>query len=699
MEKFQLPSISIVTPNYNGALYLEDCLQSVLGQNVDGLEYVVVDGASDDDSDKIIRRFAPRLTDYICEPDTGHANALNKGFARTSGEIMGWLNSDDRLFGSTLKFVQRLFAAYPEIEWITGRASSIDVYGRVIQILPARPWSRLRFLSGDHAWIQQESTFWRRSLWERAGGGLDESLKVANDFELWMRFFREAELHTVDRHLGCFRVRPGQRSVVENRAYREEVRQVIARELDALSPEMRAAFNHVIPEAPVELDDAAKLRAGPALSAWDNPLIPPRSVYWRGRTEEPAPVGYNLASDSLEAFRDKHRGERAIILGNGPSLNKTNLSLLEGETVFASNAAFLLFPKISWRPKYFSCVDVRVLPDRAADIVQMLEENPQITAFFPAALVDHANGGNVQPTRELVPEAKGRYFFRERHLSNANLPWSMFSPDADEYVVQPHTVTVTLMQLAAYMGFSELVLVGCDTRYTIKDTVELEDPDGKAIALKSTEDDDPNHFDASYFGEGRRWHVPDIPGIIEQYEQAGLAIEALGARVINATVGGDLEVFERRSLEDVLSAPPGPRTATRVTQVGNQPEPAIVLPRTLPMPLRFAKANPLPVSLAAGGLIIAATLVALAPGIAAKLALASAAAALAALGGAAILAVKTRRIVYQLIDRIDTLQREAASREIALVEQSVLLDIHASQIDELEYLAEQARERSARPSA
>jgi hypothetical protein len=699
MENSALPSISIVSPNYNGAEYLEDCLQSVLGQGVSGLEYVVVDGASTDGSGRIIERFAPRLSKVICEPDTGHANALNKGFAQTSGEIMGWLNSDDKLFDGTLKFVQRLFAAYPEIEWITGRATSMDLNGRVMQILPARPWSRLRFLSGDHAWIQQESTFWRRSLWERAGGTLDESLTVANDFELWMRFFGEAELHTVDRHLGCFRVRPGQRSVVENGRYREEVDRVIARELDALSPEFRAAFGHVIPDKPAELDDATKLRLQPALSAWDRPFVSPRSVNRRIHTWGSAKKGFDLASDSLESFRDKHRGERAIIMGNGPSLNQTDLTLLEGETVFASNAAFLLFPRINWRPRYFSCVDVRVLPDRASDIVQMLDENPGITAFFPARLVDHANGGKVRPTRELIPEGEGRHFFNERHLSEANLPWSMFSPDADEYVVQPHTVTVTLMQLAAYMGFSELVLVGCDTRYTIKESVELEDADGKAIALKSTEDDDPNHFDATYFGDGRRWHVPDMPGILEQYEQSRRAVEALGGRVINATVGGDLEVFERVPLEEVVSQPPQPRTKAALAPAHEHGDPAGARAGVPPLPVRLAKSNPVPVALGAIGLAASAATIAILPGLALKLAVAASAIALAAFAGTAILAWKTRRIVFQLINRVDALQSEAAAREITLVEQGVLLETYASQLDELEDALETFRKGAKPPAA
>jgi hypothetical protein len=682
-----LPTMSIVTPNYNGADHLQACLNSVIDQQIQGLEYVVVDGGSTDGSGPIVTQFSDQLASAIIEPDTGHANALNKGFAQTTGEIMGWINSDDLLFDGSLAFVQRLFAAYPEIEWITGRASSMNAAGEVMHILPARPWSRLRMLCGDHAFIQQESTFWRRSLWERTGAGLDESLTVANDFELWMRFFREAELHTVDRHLGCFRVRPGQRSVVEAKRYRSESRQVIARELAALEPGFRAAFADILPETPVELSDEALRSQSHILAACDPPILKASAVNKRAHLRNqaratptevkgPAPA-HTFAPSDLSALRDKHAGERCFILGNGPSLNSTDLSCLKDETVFGCNGVFLLFDRIDWRPTYYTCVDSRVLPDRAADIRAMLDAEPQMTGFFPTRLDDYSGLGAPEPARALITDGPNRLFFNQRVPTTANLPWSMFSPDPGAYLVQPQTVTITMMQLAAFMGFSELVLLGCDTTYQVSSSVEREASlERPQVALTSTHDDDLNHFDPRYFGAGRRWHVPDLNAMVTQYQHARTALEAQGVRVFNATVGGELEVFERLDLEDAVRRPRTSERTPRPAGAGTaQARARPKAPSRLMETVRNNRTAMIGAGLAA---LAAAAVIAVAPGGAVKLALAASGLGLGALGLAALVTLKTRRIVLNLIKRIESYERESAKREITLIEMS-------ARVDELEY--------------
>lgn len=699
MTHRSLPTISIVTPNYNGADYLQDCMVSILQQDVEGLEYVVVDGASNDGSGAIIRQFASQLDATIIEPDDGHADAINKGFAKTSGEIMGWLNSDDVLFDGTLSFVQRLFAAYPEVEWITGRASSMNAAGDVTNIMPARPWSRVRMLAGDHAYIQQESTFWRRSLWERTGAGLDESLRLAVDFELWMRFFREAELHTVDRYLGCFRVRPGQRSVTQAKAYRAETLQVIQRELDHLEPDYRAAFGRLLPKQPIELSENEREQRNAELSICDPPILKPRDVNRRMlqmvehsvQSASGGPASPDLfRTNDLSHFKDKHAGERCVILGNGPSLNQTDLSLLEGETVFASNGVFLLFDRVSWRPRYYACVDSRVLPDRAPNILAMLEAEPSITAFFPARLMDHIGSAPPQPARLHIGDGPNRYFVSERAPNTGNLPWSMFSPQPATYLVQPHTVTITLLQLAELMGFSEIILVGCDTSYRVEDSVEVGANDARrGIALTSTRNDDPNHFDPRYFGEGRRWHMPDLKAMIDQYQQARTALETRGVRVFNATVGGELEVFERIDLAEALARP---RMSARTP--GAAPvQPAAVRWASEPSALLKTFQNNL-AALAAGaaGVLAAAALMAAMPTLTAAVAIASGFIALAALGLAGAVVIKTRRILLSLIKRIEAFERDTARQEIELVELNTRLD--EAEFDKRLAAAESRRNRS-----
>ena len=202
------PRISLVTPVFNSARYLGAALHSVLSQKYPNLEYIVVDGGSTDGTVEIIRRHESQLHTWISEPDHGMYDAINKGFALSSGEVMGWISATDLLHAGSLFVVGGVFRAFPEVEWITGRATGFNSEGMAVEVLRLRRWSRMRFLAGANRYIQQESTFWRRSLWERTGSRVDDSRRSASDFELWVRFFRQARLYTVDALIGGFRSHP-----------------------------------------------------------------------------------------------------------------------------------------------------------------------------------------------------------------------------------------------------------------------------------------------------------------------------------------------------------------------------------------------------------------------------------------------------------------------------------------------------------
>jgi len=203
-----LPKISLVTPVFNSARYLEATIRSVLSQRYPNLEYIIIDGGSTDGSTEIIRKYAPQLHAWVSEPDRGMYDAINKGFARSSGELMGWISATDLLHDGALFVVGGVFQAFPEVEWITGRPTGFSDDGMAVEILNLRQWSRLPFLAGANRYIQQESTFWRRSLWERVGGRVDDSRRNCSDFELWVRFFRYAKLYPVDALIGGFRSHP-----------------------------------------------------------------------------------------------------------------------------------------------------------------------------------------------------------------------------------------------------------------------------------------------------------------------------------------------------------------------------------------------------------------------------------------------------------------------------------------------------------
>jgi glycosyltransferase involved in cell wall biosynthesis len=199
------PRIALVTPVFNSAKYIEQTIQSVLGQNYPNLEYFIVDGGSTDGTLEIIRRYEGQISGWVSEPDKGMYDALNKGFARTTGEVMGWISATDQLHVGGLAVVGSIFRDLPEVEWITGRPTGFNEEGMTILVLDLPRWSRWRFLAGANRYIQQESTYWRRSLWERAGGHVDGSCRNGADFELWVRFFRHARLYPVEGLIGGYR--------------------------------------------------------------------------------------------------------------------------------------------------------------------------------------------------------------------------------------------------------------------------------------------------------------------------------------------------------------------------------------------------------------------------------------------------------------------------------------------------------------
>jgi glycosyltransferase involved in cell wall biosynthesis len=200
----------MVTAVYNGEKYLEDTIRSILYQNYPNLEYFIVDGGSTDGTVEVIRKYEKEISGWISEPDRGMYHALNKGFARTSGEIMGWLNCSDKLHTGGLAVVGSVFRKLPEVEWITGLPSGFTEEGMTSVVELPRRWSRYRFLAGANRYIMQETTFWRRGLWQKAGGFLDDSGRcgVVADFELWVRFFRHARLYPVHALIGGYRNHP-----------------------------------------------------------------------------------------------------------------------------------------------------------------------------------------------------------------------------------------------------------------------------------------------------------------------------------------------------------------------------------------------------------------------------------------------------------------------------------------------------------
>lgn len=214
--KGPLPTVSIVTPSYNQAHFIRDTIDSVLGQDYPLLDYWVQDGNSSDDTATVLAELLDgrREAGWESVPDDGFADAINRGFARSEGEIMAWLNSDDLLLPGTVDYVARFFAAHPEVDVVYGHRVIVDGDGDEIGLWVMPPHDEHVLSYADY--VPQETMFWRRSIWEAAGGGIDESLDFAIDWDLILRFRAAgATFRRLPRFMGCFRVHETQKTSAE----------------------------------------------------------------------------------------------------------------------------------------------------------------------------------------------------------------------------------------------------------------------------------------------------------------------------------------------------------------------------------------------------------------------------------------------------------------------------------------------------
>ena len=176
-----LPKISLVTPSLNQASFIEATISSILSQEYPNIEYIIIDGGSTDGSQKVIQKYEDQLAYWCSEKDGGQYDAINKGFSKATGEIMGWLNADDMQCPWCLKTVGSIMSENPKVHWLsTLNRLAWDFSGIPIRVDPTSGFSRDAFLAGCYlpagqgsskSVIQQESTFWTRNLWERAGAG------------------------------------------------------------------------------------------------------------------------------------------------------------------------------------------------------------------------------------------------------------------------------------------------------------------------------------------------------------------------------------------------------------------------------------------------------------------------------------------------------------------------------------------------
>jgi len=199
------PLFSIVIPTLNQGDFIEDTLLSILWQGYDNVEIIVVDGGSTDETPAVLESYRPWISVLISEPDRGQSDAINKGFRRASGSILAWLNSDDFYLPGAFRTVLGCFAADPSGRWVIGSGDIVSADQHFLRRVPAREGSEQTLLAIENdCFLLQQSCFWSASLWQEAGG-VDESLSLLMDYDLWWRFSRRCRGLVTQEKLAAMR--------------------------------------------------------------------------------------------------------------------------------------------------------------------------------------------------------------------------------------------------------------------------------------------------------------------------------------------------------------------------------------------------------------------------------------------------------------------------------------------------------------
>lgn len=238
-----------------------------------------------------------------------------------------------------------------------------------------------------------------------------------------------------------------------------------------------------------------------------------------------ASIGIPLTKNekNLKKFKNKHAGERCFIIGNGPSLNKLDLSKIKNEYTFGVNAIYTNYEKMGFYPTYYVVEDIFVAEDRCSEINNYNESIKFFGDYLKYCLSPDEKSINMNVI----------YNYTDYH----NFP--RFSKNVARKIYVGGTVTYLCIQLAYYMGFKEVYLIGIDHNYIIPKEAKVEGYDILSVS------DDPNHFNKDYFGKGKRWHDPMLDRMEKAYKKARIYFEKNSRTINNATAGGKLEIFDR----------------------------------------------------------------------------------------------------------------------------------------------------------
>ncbi len=219
------PLVTVVTPSFNQGGFIRETIESVLSQDYSSIEYLVIDGASTDDTVSVLKSYADRLF-WVSEPDQGQADAVNKGFRKAKGEIFGWLNSDDTYLPGAIRKVVEFFQSNPDISMVYGEAYTVDAQGKIIEPYLTEEFDYQRL--AETCFICQPTVFIRRHVFEEIGP-LDINLHYCLDYEYWMKVGKRFRIGHMPEFLATLRLHSAAKTVAKRKEAHQELFSTVQR--------------------------------------------------------------------------------------------------------------------------------------------------------------------------------------------------------------------------------------------------------------------------------------------------------------------------------------------------------------------------------------------------------------------------------------------------------------------------------------
>ncbi|MEX0740644.1 MAG: glycosyltransferase [Pseudohongiella sp.] len=620
MTNVAKPKVSIITPSYNGVDYLETLLQSIDRQTYDNWEHIIFDNCSTDKTHKILEMYADSRRKVIVESDRGQSNALNKGFAQSTGDIICWINVDDYYYSNDVikEVVNELSSSEHQI--VFGKAFwRYEPEGIEISVWIDSDTSNFNDRFTKHLGLCQPSVFWKRCAYQ-AVGELDESLHYAMDFEYWCRMYKAGmSWKFSDQYFATHRVHKDMKTVSDRGRSLIETIIVVLKEYgivsdewvgrlvdyynsgcvglqnDSVKPQLMSnseaeRLREILPMIFLPCDNillrayvselAFSQKLNTKLPIMDffsdllrtascgysyNRLSFDRSINFikdivfnlsyyeklstrttpsplvRAPLDDGKPIEAgvrngdvihkdvrvdksmnNFQFQRLLRFKNRYLNQECVLLCNGPSLKSVDFTLIQNRFIIGLNKIYLGKDLVGRLPDLVVAVNKKVIEQS----VEQFESMPTLKFLGSRA-------GLAIPIDPLT------FYFKSADSSAPR-----FSRNIIKEVHEGWTVTHAALQVAHYLGFSKVIIVGMDHNFP--------GAYGKPNESQVMPAEDTNHFVPNYFGYGQSWDLPDLENSEISYASARSEYEKDGRLIIDATKDGCCNIFVKMSLAEAL---------------------------------------------------------------------------------------------------------------------------------------------------